>query len=79
MARCGLRSQEAKDVAAEDIVEVEDGTYRVRVWQDKGSKYREVPVPRWLAKQIQTTASARQYDDHDPIHSLQQTNASPSS
>ncbi|MFC6723198.1 tyrosine-type recombinase/integrase [Halobium palmae] len=59
MARCGLRSKEAKDVSKDDVVKLEDGTYRIRVWQGKGAKYREVPAPRWLADTITTTADAR--------------------
>jgi integrase len=42
--RCGLRRQEIVDVAPSHIVQTDHGQV-VRIWDGKGSKYREVPAP----------------------------------
>jgi|APHM01.1.fsa_nt_gi Phage integrase family. len=47
MARSGLRVQEAADVEADDLVQNECGLM-IRVWQGKGDKYRETPIPAEL-------------------------------
>ena len=52
-ARCGLRSHEVLDVAAEHVVDTDAGTM-LRVWHGKGDQYRETPVPRDLATTIRT-------------------------
>jgi len=49
--RCGLRRQEVVNVAPKDIVRSDHGRV-VRVWDGKGSKYREVPAPGELADLI---------------------------
>jgi integrase len=46
-ARCGLRRQEIVDVTPADLVSNDTGQI-VRVWDGKGSKYREVPAPAEL-------------------------------
>lgn len=61
-ARSGLRSKEILDVAPEDVVDSDAG-YVVRVWDGKGSKYREAPIPENLAKVIET---AGEYNDGGP-------------
>lgn len=42
--RCGLRREEIVDVTPADVVRTDHGDV-VRVWEGKGSKYREVPAP----------------------------------
>jgi integrase len=44
LARCGLRRQEAVDITPADLVSTDHG-HVVRIWDGKGSKYREVPAP----------------------------------
>lgn len=57
-ARCGLRSAEILEVTPEDVVESDAGTV-LRVWEGKGGKYRETPVPRDLQMRIETIAGVR--------------------
>lgn len=57
-ARCGLRSHEILQVAPNDIVETDAGI-RLRVWEGKGDKFRETPVPRDLATTIRTVDDVR--------------------
>lgn len=65
-ARCGLRSAEILDVAPEDVVDTDAGTM-LRVWDGKGGKYRETPVPDQLAMQIRTLAEYRAESDDEPV------------
>lgn len=53
--KCGLRRQEAADLKPRDVIK-SHGHYRLRVWEGKGDKYREVPCPEELANIIQTLA-----------------------
>jgi len=48
-ARCGLRRDEAAAVTPADLVSNDTGQI-VRVWDGKGSKYREVPAPSARAR-----------------------------
>lgn len=57
-ARCGLRTHEIVDVSPTDIVDGPAGKM-VRVWQGKGSKYRETPVPRELETTITVYSEQR--------------------
>lgn len=57
-ARCGLRTQEVVDVSPEDIVDGPAGKM-LRVWEGKGSKYRETPIPKSLSQQIGTYVDMR--------------------
>src|SRR6056297_1149064 len=45
--RCGLRRQEIIEVEGQHVVETDTG-HVVRVWDGKGSKYREPPAPQQL-------------------------------
>ena len=51
--RCGLRSKEWLDVKPEHVVDT-DASTMLRVWDGKGSKYRETPIPTSLATRIRT-------------------------
>jgi integrase len=53
-ARSGLRVQEIVDVQAKDVVETSAGP-RVRVWDSKGSEYRETPTTEKLLAQAEAT------------------------
>ena len=53
--RSGLRVQEIVHVQAKDVVETTAGP-RVRVWESKGSKYRETPTTEKLLAQAQAVA-----------------------
>jgi integrase len=57
-ARCGLRTQEVVDVSPEDIVEGHAGRM-IRVWEGKGNKYRETPIPESLADNIEMFVEMR--------------------
>ena len=46
--RCGLRRREVVDVTPAHLVSTDHGRV-VRIWDGKGSKYREVPCPDALA------------------------------
>lgn len=62
LGRSGLRRQEVVDVTFNDLLETETGP-TVRIWEGKGNKYREVPVPEDLLTRVTTL---RQLDDRDP-------------
>jgi len=49
--RCGLRSGEWLDVTPRDVVDTDAGTM-LRVWEGKGDKFRETPIPDVLATRI---------------------------
>jgi len=57
-ARCGLRRHEVVDVTPPDVVQTDLGP-RVRVWDGKGDKHREVPVPGELHTTIDVFAEQR--------------------
>jgi len=65
-ARCGLRSAEVVDVAPQDIVETDAGRM-LRVWDGKGSKYRETPIPPNLATTIETVGDVRDEPEDAPV------------
>lgn len=69
-ARCGLRSHEILDVRPSHAVETESGWF-LRVWEGKGDKYRETPLPPDLATRIETIDEMREGDD--PIVSVTST------
>jgi integrase len=52
--RCGLRSGEWIDVTPRDVVDTDAGTM-VRVWEGKGDKFRETPIPDVLATRIRVS------------------------
>jgi len=62
MARAGLRRQEVVDVTFNDLLETETGA-TCRIWDGKGEKYREVPVPDDLLTRTETML---QMDDREP-------------
>jgi len=64
--RCGLRSAEVVDVAPQDIVETDAGRM-LRVWDGKGSKYRETPIPPNLATTIETVGDVRDEPEDAPV------------
>jgi len=70
--RCGLRSGEWLDVTPRGVVDTDAGTM-VRVWEGKGDKFRETPVPPTLAASIDTRAEMRDAGDDDPILSVTST------
>jgi len=57
-ARCGLRRHEVVDVTPPDVVQTDLGP-RVRVWDGKGDKHREVPVPGELHTTIDVFGEQR--------------------
>lgn len=60
--KCGLRRQEVADTTPADFVKTH-GHHRVRVWEGKGDKYREVPVPAELYNTVDTLAYQLDPDD----------------
>lgn len=71
-ARSGLRSKEILDVAPQDIVDTEAGAM-LRVWEGKGDKYRETPMPANLATTIKTIGDVRGAPIDEPILSVEST------
>lgn len=65
-ARCGLRTQEITDVSIEDIVDSPAGK-TLRVWEGKGSKYRETPIPKDLAQLIEMYVDMREEDPAENV------------
>lgn len=57
-ARCGLRAAETVAATPADLVDTPIGSM-LRVWEGKGSKYRETPVPSDLAATIRAYADVR--------------------
>lgn len=49
--RCGLRSKEWLDVCPRHVIDGDSGPM-LRVWDGKGSKYRQTPIPTDLAAMI---------------------------
>jgi integrase len=64
--RCGLRSAEVLDVAPQDVVDTDAGRM-VRVWEGKGDKYRETPIPSELATTIRTIGDVRDEAQDVPV------------
>jgi len=62
MSRAGLRRQEVVDVTFNDLLETATGA-TCRIWEGKGDKYREVPVPDDLLTRTETML---QMDDREP-------------
>ncbi|MFB6217609.1 MAG: tyrosine-type recombinase/integrase [Halobacteriaceae archaeon] len=60
--KCGLRRQEVADVTPADFVATH-GHHRVRVWEGKRDKYREVPVSQELYYTANTLASDLDADE----------------
>jgi len=71
-ARCGLRSKEILDVAPQDVVETDAGSM-LRVWEGKGEKYRETPIPGDLATTISTIGDFRDAPSDEAVLSVQST------
>lgn len=65
---CGLRRDEASKSRPIDIVE-SHGECVLRVWEDqsKGEKYRETPIPKDLADQIQMIPEFRDQSVDDAV------------
>jgi len=66
MGRCGLRSDEVVDITPADVVDTPAGP-RVRVWQGKGDKSRETPIPDQLLSMIETYADVREASPDKPL------------
>jgi len=64
--RCGLRASEVVAATPEDVVETPVGKF-LRVWEGKGDKYRETPVPRDLAATIDAVADVRDEPPDSPL------------
>jgi integrase len=64
--RCGLRSEEVCTVAPKDVVETPAGSM-LRVWEGKGDRYRETPIPGLLAERVRTINEYRDADDDEPL------------
>lgn len=62
--RCGLRRQEIIEVEGEHIVPTDTG-HVVRVWDGKGSKYREPPAPQQLVGLVE--GISWDMDDDEPL------------
>lgn len=56
--RCGLRSAEVLDVTPQHVVDTDAGRM-LRVFDGKGGKYRETPIPQEWATTIRTVADVR--------------------
>ncbi|WP_254544105.1 tyrosine-type recombinase/integrase [Halomarina pelagica] len=65
-ARSGLRVSEIVDVTPTDVVNTSAGL-RVRVWEGKGSKYRESPIPRDLHATIAAYGDVRDAGPDTPL------------
>lgn len=71
-ARCGLRSAEVLDVAPQHVVDSDAGTF-LRVWEGKGDKYRETPIPDDLATIIRTIGEYSDAPADEPVLSIEST------
>jgi integrase len=65
-ARCGLRTKELLEVDVTDVVDGPSGRM-LRVWDGKGSKYRETPMPESLWNRIEAYHDVRDAGDGDPL------------
>lgn len=70
--RCGLRSKEVLAVAPQDIAKTDAGPV-LRVWEGKGDKFRETPIPRPLADTIDTVDEWREESSDEPVLSISST------
>ena len=59
----GLRISEVVEILAGDVVESDEGVYRLRVRDGKG-RLREAVVPQRAAEQLQTIARIQDADSH---------------
>jgi len=64
--RCGLRAEEIVSVAPEDVTKTPIGRY-LRVWEGKGDKYREIPLPDGLAATIDAVGDVRDEPEDEPV------------
>jgi len=64
--RCGLRSDEVLDVTPEHVVQSDVGPM-LRVWEGKGDKYRETPIPGLLAERVRTINQYRDEGSDAPL------------
>jgi len=64
--------KEIGDVQFKDLRRRDNGDYVLRVWEGKGDKYRETPVPSSLAIRIQTVEETSDVDSSDEVidHSM---------
>jgi integrase len=65
-ARSGLRVAEIVDATPADVVETSAGR-RVRVWEGKGDKYRETPIPQTIASTVDAYADVRDAGPDVPL------------
>jgi integrase len=66
MARCGLRGKEVVEVTPPDVVSADTGP-RVRVWEGKGNKHREVPLPTGLKASMRAFGDTRDEPNDVPL------------
>jgi len=66
-AYAGARREELGDVTAGDVIERESGDTHVQIWSGKRDKYREPPVPEWLASTIETYVDVERLDDDEEL------------
>lgn len=71
-ARCGLRSKEWLDVQPKHVADTDAGKM-LRVWDGKGSKYRETPIPSEIASMIETAGDMGAGHDTPVIRSASST------
>jgi len=64
--RCGLRSSEIVCVSPQDVTETPIGHF-LRVWEGKGDKYREVPLPQDLAATLNAVGDVRDAPLDQPV------------
>lgn len=64
--RCGLRAKEIVSVTPQDVTDTPIGHF-LRVWEGKGDKYREVPLPTDLAATIDAVGDVRDEPPNQPV------------
>lgn len=64
--RCGLRGSEIVEVSPNDVTDTPIGKF-VRIWEGKGDKYREVPLPDDLAATIDAIGDVRDDSTDTPV------------
>lgn len=70
--RCGLRSKEVLNVSPQDVAQTDSGPV-LRVWEGKGDKFRETPIPESLADTIDTVDEWREESSDEPVLSISTT------
>ena len=65
-SRCGLRRSEIVDIRPRDVIDTTAGP-RVRVWESKGSEYRETPAPGDVSSIASAMGDLRQESDDEPL------------